>query len=112
MSIQLTDLLQNLYGVKSTYRINKTTGLVQDTVTKIMTANPNRLSFLLVNTSASGIYVSPENDVSSTKGVYLAPLGGSMIMQWDRDFELVASEWFAIATSADSAIYVLENISV
>jgi hypothetical protein len=112
MSIQLSDLLQNLYGVKSFSQINKTTSLVQDTVTSIMSANPNRLSFLVVNTSTANIYLSSQNDVSSTKGIYLAPLGGSIIMQWDRDFELVASQWFAIASNADSEIYILENISV
>jgi hypothetical protein len=112
MSIQLSDLLQNLYGVKSFSQINKATSLVQDTVTSIMSANPNRLSFLVVNTSTANIYLSSQNDVSSTKGIYLAPLGGSIIIQWDRDFELVASQWFAIASNADSEIYILENISV
>jgi len=112
MSIQLSDLLQNLYGVKSTFSVNKRVDTVGVTVVSIMSANPNRLSFLFVNNSVNNIYISPINDVASTKGIYVSPGGGSVIFQWDRDFELVSSEWFAISTAAASNVFILENISV
>lgn len=112
MSIQLSDLLQNLYGIKTFPQTNKKVDTVQDSITQIMSANPNRVSFLIVNLSANNMYISPSNDVSSTKGIYIAPNGGSISVQWDRDFELVSQPFFGIAGGADSDVFILENISI
>lgn len=112
MSIQLSDLLQNLYGVKTFPQINKTVSQVGVAAIQIMSANPNRVSFLVVNLSANNLYISPLNDVASTKGIYVAPSGGSITVQWDRDFELVSMPFFAIASGAASDVFILENISI
>lgn len=111
MSIQLSDLLQNLYGVKSFPQINKLVSQVQNTVTQILSSNPNRVSFLVVNLSVNNVYISPQNDVSSTKGIYIAPSGGAISLQWDKDFELVSQPFFAIAGAINSDVFILENIS-
>jgi hypothetical protein len=111
MSIQLSDLLQNLYGVTSFPQINKKVNQVGVSVVEIMSSNPNRVSFLVVNLSANNLFISPENDVSSTKGIYIAPNGGSITVQWDRDFELVSQPFYAIAGGAASDVFILENIS-
>jgi hypothetical protein len=112
MSITLNQLLQGMFGINSTYQINKRTSTVGVTVESIMSNNPNRASFLIVNLSANNLYISPQNDVTATNGIYVAPGGGSAILQWDRDFELPSQEWFAIATGAASAVFILENILV
>lgn len=112
MSITLSEFLQNLYGVKSNYQVNKRVSTVGVTAVSIMSNNPNRLSFLIINNSANNLYISPLNDVASTKGIYIAPSGGSVVLQWDRDFELVGQEWFAIASGALSNVFILENISI
>jgi len=112
MSIQLSDLLQNLYGIKTFPQINKTVSQVGSSAVQIMSANPNRVSFLVVNLSTNNLFISPQNDVSSTKGIYIAPSGGSITIQWDRDFELVSQPFFAIAAGAASDVYILENISI
>lgn len=112
MSIQLSDLLQNLYGVKTFPQVNKTTSAVGTSVTRILSSNPNRVSFLVVNLSANQMFISPEPDVSSSKGIYIAPNGGSINVQWDRDFELVSQPFFAIAGAAASEVYIIENISI
>jgi hypothetical protein len=111
MSIQLSDLLQNLYGVKSFPQVNKKASSVGTSVIEIMSSNPNRVSFLIVNLSVNNLYISPQNDVSSTKGIYIAPSGGAITLQWDKDFELVSQPFFAVASGAASSIFVLENIS-
>jgi hypothetical protein len=111
MSIQLSDLLQNLYGVKSFPQVNKKVNQVGVSAIEIMSSNPNRVSFLVVNLSANNLFISPENDVSSTKGIYIAPNGGSITVQWDRDFELVSQPFYAIAGGAASDVFILENIS-
>lgn len=111
-SISLAELTMSIYGIKTTPRINPLVSSVGASVTKIMNNNPNRVSFIIVNLSANIMYISPENDVSSSKGIILAASGGSFIVQWDRDFELVSHEWYCIAGGAASSIYILENISV
>lgn len=112
MSIQLSDLLQNLYGVKTFPQINKLVDEVDATVTQILSANPNRVSFTFVNLSAVNMWIGPHSDVSSTKGIFVSPNGGSITLQWDRDFELVSQPFFAIAIANNSDCYILENISI
>jgi hypothetical protein len=80
-------------------------------VVEILSSNPNRVSILIVNLSLNNLYISPQNDVSATKGIYIAPSGGAITLQWDRDFELVSQPFFAIASGAASDVFILENIS-
>jgi hypothetical protein len=112
MSITLNELLEGLYGVKTFHQINQTVSAIGVASIPIMKGNPNRVSFLIVNLSANAIYISPMNDVSATKGIYVAPNGGSVLMQWDRDFELVSQTFYGIAAGAASSVYILENISI
>lgn len=112
MSIQLSEMLENLYGVKTFPQYNKVVDQVGTTVVQILKANPNRVSFLIVNLSANNLFISPLPDVASTKGIYIAPNGGSITVQWDRDFELASYAFYAIASGATSNVFVLENISI
>jgi hypothetical protein len=105
-------MIEQLYGVKSHYNRSDAGSTVGVAVSTILKNNPNRLSFIFVNLSGNAIYISPNNDVSSSDGIYIAPNGGRAILQWDVDFELVSMEWFAIAAGAGSNYYLLENISL
>jgi len=112
LSVTLSDLLQGLYGIKTTFRTNPNSSSVGTTAVKLLNNNPNRVSFLVVNMSVNSVWISPEQDVSSTKGIFLASNGGFAVFTWDRDFELVAQEWWIIGSAAATAIYSLENISI
>lgn len=112
MSITLNEMIEQLYGVKSHYKRSSAGSTVGVTVVEILKNNPNRLSFIIVNLSGNALYISPNNDVSSSDGIYIAPNGGRAILQWDVDFELVSQAWFAIASGAASNYYLLENISL
>ncbi len=112
MSVTLSELLESLYGVKTTYRVNPNISTVGVTASKLLNNNPNRVSFIIVNMSVNSLYISPTIDVSSTKGIYIAPNGGFASFQWDRDFELVSQEWWCIGGAAGTTLYVLENISI
>jgi len=114
MSLALHEMLEALYGVKSRKRVNYLVAQVEDEPTRILPGDPNRLSFVFVNLSANPMYIAPQRNLThtpATVGIYIAPTGGSIILQWDRDFELVSEEWWAISTIAASPCYILENIS-
>jgi hypothetical protein len=112
MSITLHELLDQLYGIKTTQDINKTSDVVNIAPTRILSNNPNRVSFLIVNLSGNAIYIAPDNNVSTTRGIYLAANGGTAGFQWDRDFDLVSMEWFGTSTVDARDVFILENISI
>lgn len=112
MNMSLSEMLFQLYGVRTTYTINPLVEDVDIAVTRILPHNPQRTSFVFYNLSANAIYISPRNTVSATEGIYVAPNGGSVVLTWDRDFELCSMEWYATAGANNSACFCLENIIV
>jgi len=108
--IDTSTLIENIYGIKTRSVINDLVSTVGVASIPIVRKNPNRVSILFTNLSANGIYISPLPDVASTKGIYLASNGGYAMFQFDKDFQLVITEWYAIATGAASPICILENI--
>jgi len=87
---------------------NPVTNVVGTSAVEILRANPDRFQWLIVNLSANTIYVAFDKDVSSSKGILLEPNGGFASMHAREDGEAVTYPVWAIATGADSAIYVIE----
>ncbi len=110
MALSVTDMIQALLGVKTYQVINPVTASVGVAQTLIARGKPQRAFLLIVNLSANVVYVSPDNLVSATHGIRLAPGGGTVSMIWDRDLELVALPWSALASAAASDIFVLESV--
>lgn len=109
MSKTLYELLQAHFGIKTSYRVNPETTLVDDEVTKIFSYNPNRVGLVIVNTGTANFYLSPLNTATPGVGVLVAAGGGSVAFTWDEDFELVSSELWGICEAAeDTVIYALE----
>ena len=109
MNVQ--DLLERQYGVKTTYNENPEVDQVAVTKTKVLSYNPRRVSFVLINLGGVFISIAPDSKVSLTRGIYLVPNGGTLSMVWTEDFEMPAMEWYAIANGAAADIYVLEVIT-
>lgn len=112
MPESLQQLLQAHFGIKSSWNQNPKVTQVETSITQIVSYNPNRLGLLLTNLGANTVWVAPDNSVSTTKGVRLVPAGGTLTLKWDTDFELVASEWYGIASGAASEFYALEVVSI
>ena len=109
MSKTLYELLQAHFGIKTSFRVNPETALVEDEATKICSYNPNRVGLVIVNTGTANFYLSPLNTVTAGVGVLVSAGGGSVGFTWDEDFELVSSELFGICEATESsAIYALE----
>lgn len=106
--MNVAELLEREYGVKTVYNINPEVAQVATSVTKVLNFNPRRVAFILVNLGANILHVAPEGDVSSSKGIYLVANGGTLTMVWTEDFEMPTFEWYAIATTSANNIFVLE----
>jgi len=111
MALALSDLLEKHLGVKAYPRTNPEVAAVGTSAVKVLSNNPNRVALLIANLSANTLYVAPDSEVSSSLGIRLAPNGAQITAQWNEDFALVAYEWFAVASGASSAIYVLELVT-
>ena len=114
MNVQ--DLLEQQYGVKSTYNENPEVSQLaaSPTKTKFLSYNPRRISFVLINLSAVSILVAPDVDVAivpNKRGIYLVPNGGTLSMVWTEDFEMPAMEWYGIADGGVAEIYCLEVLT-
>lgn len=110
MALSTADMIQALLGVKTFQRTNPVTATVGVAAELIARGSPQRAFLLVINLSANTIYIAPDNQAAVTRGIRLAPNGGSASLIWDRDLELVTQPWFGIATGAGSALYVLESI--
>ena len=111
-NMTLQDLLNDLFGVKTSYRISPIVNNADIATQKFLNINPNRVSFVIFNLSANNVYISPSNLVSATNGFWVAPNGGSISFQWDKDFELVSQEWFFMSNVDNSNVFILENYIV
>ena len=109
--MNVSELLDNTYGTKTTYGKNPETDNVTTDKTKILAYNPRRVSFVLINLGAYPVTVGPDSDISPTKGIYLVPHGGTLSMVWTEDFEMPTFEWYGIADGGTSEIYVLEVLT-
>lgn len=108
------ELIEKQYGVKTTYNENPEVAAVQVTTTKVLSYNPRRLSFVFVNLSPVFVLIAPDSDVTLVprRGIYLVPNGGTLSMVWTEDFEMATMEWFAIADGAAAAdCYCLEVLT-
>lgn len=108
----LSDLVFQVFGIRTFVRANPLVSSVGVSAAKIASINPRRVGLIVVNLSLAAVYISPAPDVSSTKGIYLPAGGGAYVLKWQDDFELLGSEFYAIASAAASGIYVLENIMI
>lgn len=81
------------------------------TAAVILSNNPNRLAWVIINLSVNAIYLGLTNGVSATNGIYLGANGGSVTMTWDEDFQLVGWAIWAIAPAGASACYSIEVVT-
>lgn len=106
----LKDLLQKQFGVKTRTIINPLVTTLTGGIDRILSNNPNRLAWIIINLGGNSAYGSWLRNPSSTKGFVLSALGGFASMRWDVDFELVGQEVFINGTLADT-IYVVEVVT-
>jgi len=82
------------------------------TKSKVLSANPNRFEYVVINLGTYDSYFSPMTDVSTTKGMLVGPAGGAFSANVDEDGELPTMELWGIADGGSTTLFVLEVIAV
>ena len=106
------DLIRDRFGVNSQVNTAGLASVVGASATQLLSNNPNRLALTIVNTSAAALYLHPNNQVTSSLGIVLTAAGGALALNWEDDFDLVGSEWWAIAPVAGATVEVLEVVAI
>lgn len=76
-------------------------------VTAVLGNDPERVSVVLVNLSANVIFIGFDEAVGAARGIRLAAGGGSASWNVREDYTLPLRAVFALATGANSNLYVL-----
>ncbi len=108
----LADVLMERFKVRTraVENPNKVTAAAI-TARLILSNNPNRLAFVIVNLGAQVCFVALTNQVTAdTYGIRLDANGGSWSCIWDEDFEMTGWAWWIIAAAGAPAVYSLEVV--
>lgn len=106
----LQDLLLEQFKVKTRANINPEVSRLTGAVDKVLSNNPNRLAWIIINLGSNETHFGFDRDVSSSKGIRVTAAGGIVSMIWNEDFDLVGYEVFAKGTNLDY-LYVLEILT-
>ncbi len=103
---KLADIIEHEYGFHIRAERPPFSEQLSTTAVQIFKANPDRISWTIINLGSVAVYLAHEEAVSTTNGIYVAANGGSIMMVWHEDGELVAYSVWAVATSGTPTIYV------
>ena len=106
----LQDILDKRFGVKTRPVEGDPATQVGTTAALLVRNNPNRLALLVVNLSANIIYLGLTQGVASTQGIRLTANGGSAAFTPESDFIAPSWAWWAVASGANSDVYVMEIV--
>ncbi len=112
MAVTLRELISREFGVKTTYRKNPLVSQCAVARTKLLSNNPNRVAFVMVNLGANDVYIGFDVETSNTSGILLASAGGGISLNYRYEFDLVASEVHGVATAGASNMYILEIVTM
>lgn len=100
--------IEQRLGFKTKANINPVTGTVKTTATKILNNNPRRIFWLATNLSVNKGYVGWDPQVSSSRGIPIAPSGGYVSACLEEDGELTIQEVYAVLENAEGTFYIVE----
>ena len=99
------EYIEKVFGGR--FEENDSTISVGTSATKVVDNDPDALALTIVNIGANSVYLAPTNNPTSSKGIILDASGGSVSMVVRDDLLLPALEWYGIAPSGASNVYVI-----
>lgn len=109
---RLSELIERRFGVSTRTESDPVTRTVGTTSELIARANPDRLSLTIINLDSDDLWVLFDQLVSTTRGVFVPALGGSVSVSPEEDFETVGYAWYGISDVASTNITVIEVIGL
>lgn len=104
------EFLNKRFGGNVASNDNPITTTVQTTKTKIAYNNGDRVSIYIVNLGDKDIFIMFDESVSLTNGFKITSNGGTLGFNVKDDGELPTREWWAIADTAESTIFLTEGV--
>lgn len=81
------------------------------TVSKVLSNNPNRLFWIIINEGAGDVRVSTSPNITINSGWLISQNGGVISMYWEEDGEGVGYQLFAVGFNPATDIRILEVIA-
>lgn len=82
------------------------------TAARVLPHNANRVSWTIVNMGDEVCWAGPSSAVSTTRGLPVAPNGGTLGRDADVDGSMVTDEVWGVSPSAANTIYSEEIVSL
>jgi hypothetical protein len=98
------------FGMRTMVRARSVT--VTTSPTEILTQNPNRIHWLIVNRAVNFGALWFDSEFTAAGGILIGANGGDVSMDVEEDGELVAWRIFAISDTASGLWWVVEVLGV
>ena len=95
---------------KGAVTLRRTTPQIGVQPSRIIPNNPDRVSYLVSNTSASEIHVGWDEEITTSLGFLIPPNGGWFRAEVDKDGGVIGWALFGVAPAAAQQLYVIEII--
>lgn len=82
---------------------------VTTTPVQVLGHDMERASVLFCNLGTAEVYLNIHANVSTTRGIRLGPLGGTVAMDVYEDNIFPAWEWWAVASAGTNALLILTS---
>lgn len=108
----LEKVLQTEFGVKTRSAVNPIVSQIGLTPTQLLSNNPDRLSWFIVNLGVNDAFITFDPYPSTTRGIILSSGGGGVNFIWSEEFDLVGYDLWGITTVGAVDIFLVEVVAV
>lgn len=108
----LEKLLSTEFGVRTRASLNPLNAQIALAPTPLLSNNPDRLGWFLVNLGVNDAFIAFDRNVSTTRGIILSSGGGGVNFKWDEEFDLVGYELWGITTIGAVDIFLIEIVGI
>ena len=108
---KLDDVLTKLFATKTRAVENPVIANTGGAVAVLLLRNnPDRLAFTVVNLSVNAMYIGLTDGVSAVNGIFIGANGGTVVLSYEDDFQMVGWAWWIISPAGASAVFSLEVV--
>lgn len=102
----LEAFLQSEFGGR--FDVKTTSVSVATALTQVVKHNMERMGLVFVNVGSNDVHITPSREASGSVGILLGSSGGFLSLTARNDLVLVGFDWFGVASTASSDVYIIE----